>query len=281
MSKNKNTIWFWLFLAPVLIGSITVIIIPFFMGIYYSFTDWNGIGTPEFIGVTNYVNLLKDKDFLYSFVFTTQYAFVAVLIINVVGFSLALLLTQKIKFENQIRTLFFMPNLIGGLILGFIWQFIFIKIFPIIGMEAWLTNKTTGFLAILIVNTWQMGGYIMIIYIAYLQNIPTEFIEASKIDGASYFDTLKNIIIPLVAPGFTVSMFLTIANSFKMYDLNFSLTGGGPGRTTRMVALNIVETAFSDNRMSYAQAKAVIFFIVVASITLIQAYMNKKREVEL
>jgi raffinose/stachyose/melibiose transport system permease protein len=181
-----------------------------------------------------------------------------------------------------------MPNLIGGLILGFIWQFIFTNIFNALGdamgvemLQGWLATPATGFWGLVILHVWQMAGYIMIIYIAYLQSIPDELLEAADMDGASYFQKLKNVVMPLVAPAFTVSMFLTLSGAFKIYDQNLSLTGGGPGGTTKMIAMDIVDTAFAMNTMGLAQAKAVIFFIIVAILSLTQVYYNKKKEVEL
>ncbi|WP_288867224.1 sugar ABC transporter permease [uncultured Sneathia sp.] len=286
-SKVKN-LFFWLFLSPILLAFLFVIVLPLFYGIYYSFTNWNGIGTPVFKGFSNYARILTDVDFRNSIFFTVKFVIASVIIINTVGLALALLVTQEIKGKTVFRTIFFMPNLIGGLILGFIWQFVFLEGFNAIGeaigfeaLKGWLSTTNTGFWGLVILTTWQMAGYIMIIYIAHLEGVPQELIEAAKIDGANPFQVLWNIIFPLVAPAFTVSMFLTVSNSFKLYDQNLSLTGGAPFKSTQMIAMNIYNTAFSDNKMAYAQSKAILFFIVVASISLIQVYYNKKKEVEL
>ena len=286
-SKVKN-LFFWLFLSPILLAFLFVIVLPLFYGIYYSFTNWNGIGTPVFKGFSNYARILTDVDFRNSIFFTVKFVIASVIIINTVGLALALLVTQEIKGKTVFRTIFFMPNLIGGLILGFIWQFVFLEGFNAIGeamgfeaLKGWLSTTNTGFWGLVILTTWQMSGYIMIIYIAYLEGVPQELIEAAKIDGANPFQILWNIIFPLVAPAFTVSMILTLSNSFKLYDQNLSLTGGAPFKSTQMIAMNIYNTAFSDNKMAYAQSKAILFFIVVASISLIQVYYNKKKEVEL
>ena len=275
-------------MSPILLAFLFVIVVPLFYGIYYSFTNWNGIGTPVFKGFSNYVKILSDIDFRNSIFFTVKFVIASVIIINVTGLTLALLVTQEIKGKTLFRTIFFMPNLIGGLILGFIWQFVFLESFNAIGeaigfeaLKGWLSTTNTGFWGLIILTTWQMSGYIMIIYIAYLEGVPQELIEAAKIDGANPFQILWNIIFPLVAPAFTVSMFLTLSNSFKLYDQNLSLTGGAPFKSTQMIAMNIYNTAFSDNKMAYAQSKAILFFIVVATISLIQVYYNKKREVEL
>jgi len=278
---------YWLFLAPVLFALAMVIIIPLLIGVYYSFTDWNGIKIGSFVGLENYIDAFKDEEFLASLWFTTKFSVVSVLLTNAIGLGLALIVTTKIKSSKFLRTIFFMPNLIGGLILGFIWQFIFIKVFAGIGdvlgiesLKGWLSTTETGFWGLVILMSWQMSGYIMIIYIAYLEGLPGELLEASEIDGAGPFQRFRYIIFPLVAPAFTVSMFLTLSNSFKLYDQNLSLTSGGPYNSTQMVAMEIFKTAFGERDMAYAQAKAVVFFIIVAVISLTQVYMNKKKEVE-
>ncbi|MGE6257478.1 carbohydrate ABC transporter permease [Heyndrickxia sporothermodurans] len=285
---RKQNVWYWLFLAPTLIALTIVVILPLIFGVYYSFTNWNGIESPNFIGIENYINLFKDQEFLDSLWFTVKFTVVSVFLINFFGLSLALIVTQKMKTSNLLRTIFFMPNLIGGLILGFIWQFIFIKVFSgigdLLGIEAlkgWLSTSETGFWALAILMSWQMSGYIMVIYISYLEGVPQELLEAAEIDGANSFQRFIHITFPLVAPAFTVSLFLTLSNSFKLYDQNLSLTGGGPFHSTQMVAMEIYKTAFTENAMAYAQSKAVIFFIIVAAISLTQVYINKKREVEM
>ena len=285
---GKNGLFFWLFLAPVLIALIMVVVIPLLYGVYYSFTNWDGINTPVFAGITNYIQLLGDEGFRNALWFTTKFAVVSVVLINAIGLGLALLVTQKLKGSNLMRTVFFMPNLIGGLILGFIWQFVFIQGFDAIGqavgteaLQGWLSTTRTGFWGLVILTAWQMSGYIMIIYIAHLEGIPEDLVEAAQIDGANVFQRFRHIIFPLVAPAFTVSMFLTLSNSFKLYDQNLSLTGGAPYNSTQMVAMNIYNTAFLENKMAYAQSKALIFFIIIAVISLTQVYYNKKREVEM
>lgn len=287
--KTKN-LAFWLFLLPVLVALFMVIIIPFIYGIYYSFTNWNGdiSQTPGFVGFQNYVDLLKDDTFINALMFTFKYSIAAIFVINFIGLSLALIVTSKIKSKNLLRTVFFMPNLIGGLILGFIWQFIFTKVFAMIGeaigstaLQGWLSDTHTGFWGMVILSTWQMAGYIMIIYIAYLENVPDDLLEAAEIDGANAWQRFKNITFPMVAPAFTVCMFLTLSGAFKIYDQNLSLTNGGPGNSTKMLAMDIVDTAFKMNHMGEAQAKAVVFFLIVTVISLTQVYYNKKREVEM
>jgi raffinose/stachyose/melibiose transport system permease protein len=285
--RNRD-LSFWLFLMPVILSLGIVIIIPFIYGFIYSFTNWNGMVATEFIGFKNYITLFKDAEFRASIWFTTKFAVASVILLNFLGLGLALLVTRKMKTSNFMRTIFFMPNLIGGLILGFIWQFVFISVFgslgDLLGIEAltgWLSTTATGFWGLVILTSWQMAGYIMIIYIAYLENIPKDLLEAAEIDGASSFQRFRNITFPLVAPAFTVSMFLTLSNSFQIYDQNLSLTNGGPYNSTQMVAMSIVKSAFTENKMAYAQTQAVIFFLIIAAVALTQVYYNKKREVDL
>lgn len=285
---NNRSISFWLFLTPVFLGLGIVVIIPLIHGFYYSFTNWNGLEVTEFIGFQNYLAAFQDAEFVSSLWFTVRYTIVAVIILNVLGLGLALIVTSKIKSSNFLRTTFFMPNLIGGLILGFIWQFVFINVFSSLGeklgieaLTGWLSTTNTGFWGLVILTSWQMSGYIMIIYIAYLQSIPRELTEAADIDGATGFQKLRHVTFPLVAPAFTISMFLTLSESFKIYDQNLSLTAGGPFNSTQMISMEIVRTAFQENQLAYASAKAVIFFIVIAAISLTQVYYNKKREVDL
>lgn len=285
--RNKEFA-FWLFITPVLLSLTLVVSLPVVMGLFYSFTNWNGLNFTSFVGLNHYKRLLGDEQFLQSLWFTVKFSVASIILLNVIGLSLALLVTSKLKSRNILRTIFFMPNLIGGLILGFIWQFIFIRVFASIGeligvesLQVWLATPGTGFWGLVILTVWQMAGYIMIIYIAYLQGVPKELLESAEIDGATPFQKFRHVIFPLIAPAFTVTMFLTLSNSFKIYDQNLSLTGGGPYNSTQMVAMNIVDTAFSGNQMAYGQSKAIIFFLIVAVISLSQVYYNKKREVDL
>ncbi|WHY01503.1 sugar ABC transporter permease [Neobacillus sp. DY30] len=288
--KWKDAGLFALFVGPVLLAFTLIVLIPFFTGIYYAFTDWNGItGTVKWVGLDNFKYLFtEDKQFQQSFMLTTKYTFVSIILTNIIGFGLALLVAQRLKTRNLLRTVFFMPNLIGGLILGFIWQFIFVKGFASIGELtgiplfelAWLGDANTAFWGIVIVSLWQGAGYIMIIYIAALQNVPQELIEAARIDGANRFQILRHITMPLVAPAVTICLFLTTASSFKVFDANLSLTNGGPFKSTEMLALNIYTEAFVNNRYGIGEAKALIFFLVVAAITVLQVTISKKKEVE-
>lgn len=286
--KMKN-LTYWLFLAPCIAALAIVLIIPFFQGVYYSFTEYNGFQVKEFVGFENYINLFKDDQFLYSLLFTGGFSVASVIGINVIGLLLALFVTQKMgRFNTVFRTVFFMPNLIGGIILGFIWQFIFLKAFEgvaeLTGLEffkGWLSDTETGFWGLVILFIWQMSGYIMIIYISFLNNIPDELIEASTIDGANVWQRFWRIKFPLLAPAFTVSLFLSLSNAFKVYDQNMALTAGGPFSSTQMATMNIYDTAFKIQEMGYAQAKAIIFLLIITAISVIQLYMTRKRETDL
>lgn len=291
MKLNKNSfkkdMWYWLFLAPCLIALFIVVILPFIIGIYYSLTDWNGIDKPIFSGIENYKTMFGDELFWNSMVFTAKFAAVFVVIVNVLGLGLAMLVTRALPGKNIMRTAFYMANLVGGLILGFIWQFIFVNVFDALGditgfmwLKGWLASTETGFWGLVIITAWQMAGYVMIIYIAYIESVPQDLLEATEIDGANAWQKFKNIVFPLIFPAFTVTMFLALSNSFKLFDQNLSLTRGAPGNTTQMLTLNIYQTAYAENRMALGQAKAVVFFVVIAIISIIQVYYNKKKEVE-
>lgn len=287
---NKNNLKFWFFLSPALLSFIIVVIIPMFLGFGYACTDWNGVSSKfNFVGLKNFVRIFTDDPkFLHALAFTFGVAVFTIILVNVVGLALAFFVTQKFRGANFLRGIFFMPNLIGGLLLGFTWKFIFIDIFSAVGrlfgfgfLEAWLTNMQTGFFGIIILNVWQMSGYMMIIYIAQLQQIPVSVKEAAKIDGASPWQTFRKITFPLVMPAFTIGMFLSIANSFKMFDQNLALTSGGPYHSTEMLALNIYNTAFTMNESGYAQAKAIVFLLIVSAIGITQLIITKKKEVEM
>ncbi len=284
---KRSKVGFWLFLAPCLLSFLIIVLIPMITGFYYSFTDWNGMSTSaNFVGFDNFVKIFTDPNearFWSAFRFTSIFTVFAVICINLVGFCLALLVTKKFKGANLLRSVFFMPNLIGGLLLGFAWKFIFTKVFPATGipfLANWLTNSETGFMALLIVMVWQMGGYMMIIYVAALQGIPDSVLEAAELDGARGFRRLRTIIMPMISQAFTIGLFLMLSNSFKLFDQNLALTGGGPNHGTEMLALNIYKTAFSNNDMGLAQAKSLIFLIAVAIISIIQLRISKRAELE-
>lgn len=288
---NKSKGWFAFFTLPLISIFTVVVLVPFVMGIWYSFFDWDGISANPmvFVGLENYTRIFRDQDFFTSIWLTIRFTAMAIITVNITGLGLALLVTSKLKSANLSRAMFFMPNLIGGLILGYIWQFIFSDAFRIIGenigfemfFRNWLLDRTYAMFALVIVFTWQMAGYMMVIYIAGIQGIPNETIEASKIDGANAWQRLKSVTLPLLMPSITIALFLTLSFSFKIYDVNLSLTDGGPVGSTQLVALHIYDEIFGYNNYGFGQAKAVIFFILLASVTLTQVYITKKREVEM
>ncbi|MGF7045652.1 raffinose/stachyose/melibiose transport system permease protein [Paenibacillus sp. DS2015] len=292
MNNHKKSKWVpqLIFVGPVLIFFTLIMIIPFLLGMYYSFTDWNGVaGTVNWVGFKNFTQIFtNDSDFWKSFGFTVRFTIVGVILTNVVGFFLAYFLTKGLKLRNVLRTVFFMPNVIGGLLLGFIWQFIFIKGFSTLGDLTgwsffnlpWLGDSTTGFWGITIVFVWQSAGYLMVVYISSLTNVPTEVMEAAELDGANTWQMLRSIIIPLIMPAVTICLFLAISWAFKMFDLNLSLTKGGPFKSTESVAMNVYVEAFQNNRYGLGTAKSLLFFIVVAVITMIQVRLTKSKEVE-
>jgi raffinose/stachyose/melibiose transport system permease protein len=287
---KKSKIGFWTFILPSLTFFVLVVIIPAVWGLGYSFTDWNGISKDiHFVGVGNYIKIFtEDKDFLHAFGFTAIFSVLAVIGVNVSGFLLALLVTSKAKATTLMRGAFFMPNLIGGILLGFTWQFIFVQAFGAVynatGWKVfsnWLSDTKTSFMGLLILVIWQLAGYMMIIYIAQIQNIPDNLLEAAEIDGAGYMQRLRHVILPLVAPAFTIGLFLSLTTCFKLYDQNLALTNGGPYNSTEMMSLNIYNSAFKYNELGVAQAKAVVFLMIVAAIGLTQLYFSKKKEVEM
>ncbi|UJF27742.1 carbohydrate ABC transporter permease [Planococcus sp. 107-1] len=289
-NKNKRK-WFVLFVVPLLFIFTTVVIIPFIIGIYYAFFEWDGIAANpmEFVGLDNFGKLFDDDQFLRSAWLTTLFTVLSVITINAVGLAFALLVTSKIRTANAARTLLFMPYLIGGLILGYIWQFVFLDVFEFLGELTgltdvffnWLIDPEFALYALVFVFTWQMAGYVMIVYIAGIQAIPNDVVEAAKIDGATPWQRFMRITLPLLMPALTISLFLTLSSAFKIYDVNLSLTGGGPANATELFAMNIYNEIFGSGNYGFGQAKAIIFFVIVAAITLTQVYLTKKREVEM
>ena len=293
-SRTKRKLTEFLFLLPTLIAFIMVIIIPFILGIYYSFTDWQGTGAvSQMVGFENYKGIFQEAGFLHSFLVTLLFTVLNIITVNVVAFVISLLVTSEIRGRNIYRAGFFVPNLIGGIVLGLVWQFIFSNILPSIGVSlGWeglskslISNKDTVMFTMVTVNTWQYAGYIMLIYVAAIQGISKSVMEAAEVDGARYWTRVTRIQIPLMANAFTISLFLTLTNSFKMYDVNVALTNGGPFmnkpvQASELLALNIYQTAFKYNNMAQGQAKAVIFFIVLTIFSIIQVSWNKSKEVE-
>ena len=272
--------YFPIFVLPTLIAFSFAFIIPFVMGVYLSFCKFKTITNAQFVGLENYIKIFADKDFVNAFGFTLKFSVVSIITINVFAFILALALTRKVKGTNLFRTVFFMPNLIGGIILGYIWQQMINAV--LLKYETTLVaNPTYGFWGLVILMNWQMIGYMMIIYVAGLQNVPTDLIEAAQIDGATSLQTLFKVKIPMVMPSITICLFLTVSNSFKLFDQNLALTAGAPSKKTAMLALDIYNTFYGRNGYEgVGQAKAVLFFIVVAVIALGQLVLTRRKEVE-
>ena len=272
--------YFPIFVLPTLIAFSFAFIIPFVMGVYLSFCKFKTITNAQFVGLENYIKIFADKDFVNAFGFTLKFSVVSIVTINVFAFILALALTRKIKGTNLFRTVFFMPNLIGGIILGYIWQQMINAV--LLKYETTLVaNPTYGFWGLIILMNWQMIGYMMIIYVAGLQNVPTDLIEAAEIDGATSLQTLFKVKIPMVMPSITICLFLTVSNSFKLFDQNLALTAGAPSKKTAMLALDIYNTFSGRSGFEgVGQAKAVLFFIVVAVIALGQLVLTRRKEVE-
>ena len=272
--------YFPIFVLPTLIAFSFAFIIPFVMGVYLSFCKFKTMTNAQFVGLDNYIKIFADKDFVNAFGFTLKFSVVSIVTINVFAFILALALTRKIKGTNLFRTVFFMPNLIGGIILGYIWQQMINAV--LLKYETTLVaNPTYGFWGLIILMNWQMIGYMMIIYVAGLQNVPTDLIEAAEIDGATSLQTLFKVKIPMVMPSITICLFLTVSNSFKLFDQNLALTAGAPSKKTAMLALDIYNTFYGRSGFEgVGQAKAVLFFIVVAVIALGQLVLTRRKEVE-
>ena len=282
--------WSWFFLLPMVSAFAIGFVWPFLQGIYLSFCDFRLISDAKWVGLKNYISVFQDINFMRSFGYTAVFAVVSLVIINVLAFLVAYVLTLEIKGSNIFRTVFFMPNLIGGIVLGYIWSMIFDGILSQFDTSI-LQESTWGFWGLIILLCWQQIGYMMIIYIAGLQSVPGDMLEAAKIDGASGAQTLFRVIIPNVMPSITICTFLSLTNGFKLFDQNLALTGGQPFiiqpdgsaiKTTEMLALNIYSTFYGQGASApgYAQAKAVIFFILVAALGLLQLSFTRKREVQ-
>jgi raffinose/stachyose/melibiose transport system permease protein len=286
-----------LFIFPCALAFVMVIICPFVIGIYYSMTDWNGVNPViSWVGFINFQGMFSQPQFIYSFLITLMYTAINIVFVNLVGFLLSLLATSKARLRNLYRAGFFVPNLIGGIVLGYIWQFLFNNVIYTLGSNlgigflssSLISKPATVIWAMSFVNTWQYAGYIMMIYVAAIQSISDSIMEAASVDGASYFTRIRKILVPMMANAFTITIFLTLTTSFKQFDLNFSLTNGGPAlrfmgkaiRSSQLLAMDIYSTANGLNKMAEAQAKAVVFFIILVVFSLVQVYINKRREVE-
>lgn len=280
MEKNIRK-YFPIFLFPTLISFTLVFLIPFILGIYLSFTKFTTVENAIWVGIDNYIKAFtQDTNFLNALWFTIKFTIVSVITINVLAFCLALILTKAIKGTAFFRTVFFMPNLIGGIVLGYIWNLLINSVLGLFGYDITYDAKF-GFWGLVFLMNWQLIGYMMVIYIAGIQNIPKELNEAARIDGASPFNILKNVTIPMVMPSVTICLFLTLTNSFKLFDQNLALTGGAPARETSMLALDIFNTFYGRiGWQGVGQAKAVVFFLIVAIIALVQLKITARKEVE-
>ena len=290
---HHRTIINIIFLFPLLFTFAVTVIVPMFVGVFYSFTDWNGVTYTRMVGFENYAAMFKEAAFIWSLLLTILFVVINMLLVNLVAFLLALLCTTKLKGVGFFRAAYFLPNLIGGIVLGYIWQFIFSNVLTTIlkSPHSALASTNTAFIAIIVVYVWQYAGYIMLIYINGLATVPKDVLEAAQIDGASDMTTLFQIKIPMIAATFTICTFLTLTSAFKQFDVNLALTNGvGTVRDfmgqrlsngTQMIALNIYNTAFARDMYGYAQAKAILFFIILACVSLIQVRISNKREVEM
>ena len=282
MEKSVRKYW-PVFVLPTLAAFTIGFIWPFVWGIYLSFCRFTTVNKVTFVGLSNYGKLFSDASFGHAFWFTALFTVVSTVTINVLAFVIAMALTRNIKGTNIFRTIFFMPNLIGGIVLGYIWQILLDGLLSMWGRPLLALDATSGFFGLLILMSWQQIGYMMIIYIAGLQNVSPDLIEAAEIDGATPWQIMTKIKIPMVMPSITICTFLTLTNSFKLFDQNLSLTGGEPAKASQMLALNIYETFYGRSGPQWkgiGQAKAVVFFLLVVVISLVQLNATRKREVQ-
>ena len=272
-----------IFVLPTFLAFVIGFILPFIEGLYLSFCQFTTVKDAKFIGIGNYQRIFTDSTFTNSFKFTVLFPVASIVLINVIAFILALLLTRKLKGTNIFRTIFFMPNLIGGIVLGYIWQILINCVLSIVGKPLLALNTSAGYWGLIILMCWQQIGYMMIIYIAGLQNVSDDLIEAAQIDGATWWKTLWKVKLPMVMPSITICVFLTLTNSFKLFDQNLALTGGDPNHFTEMLALNIYQTFYARagaQWKGFGQAKAVLFCVLVIAISMIQLKATRSREVQ-
>lgn len=272
--------YFPIFVLPTLIAFLISFIIPFFQGIYLSFCKFSNVNNAKWVGISNYQKAFSNNDFIHALITTVCFTIVSMITINLFAFIFASLLTRGIKGTNFFRTVFFMPNLIGGIVLGYIWQLIINGVLINFGIDI-TYDASLGFWGLVILTNWQLIGYMMVIYIAGIQNIPGELTDAAKVDGASRGQILRHITIPLVMPSITICFFLTLTNSFKLFDQNLALTAGAPGKESSLLALDIYNTFYGRTGWEgVGQAKAVVFFLIVALISFLQLKLTKNKEVE-
>lgn len=273
--------YFWLFVLPLFLAFTVVFLVPFVMGVYLSFCKFTTVTNATWVGFANYVKAFTlGKDFVNALWFTVKFTLVSVVTINLFAFALAMILTKNIRGTNLFRTVYFMPNLIGGIVLGWIWQMIFNGVLRPYNLTL-TSNPTFGFWGLVILMNWQMIGYMMVIYIAGIQSIPGDLYDAADVDGAGWWCRLRNVTIPMVMPSITICTFLTLTNSFKLFDQNLALTAGAPSKKTAMLALDIYNSFYTrTNFEGVGQAKAVVFFLIVAIISLIQLSLTRSKEVD-
>ena len=275
--------WWPVFVLPTLLAFMIGFVVPFLEGLYLSFCKFTTINKATWVGIGNYINVFQDSQFWSSLGFTASFTVVSTILINVLAFAVALALTKGILGTNLFRTVYFMPNLIGGIVLGYIWNILINCFLSLIGKPLLALNTPAGYWGMIVLMCWQQIGYMMIIYIAGLQSIPGELIEAAKIDGATGTQTLFRVKIPNVMPSITICMFLTLTNSFKLFDQNLALTGGDPNHATEMLALNIYKNFYARSGAAWkgiGQAKAVVFCIMVIAISMIQLRLTRSKEVQ-
>ena len=288
-SKIKNVVSFLVFAGPAVTVFFLVIILAFINGIKLTFTDWNGLSdTYQYIGFKNYVDAFADTAFWTSLGRTFQYVICVVVFTNIIAFLIAYFLTRGYKGQGFFRVAFFTPNLIGGVILGIVWKFVFSEVFVQLGRKYeigifksnWLSSPDTAFLAMVVVAVWQLAGYLMLIYMAGIISVPKDVLEAAKLDGAVGFRGIRHIVVPLIMPSITIAAFMSVKTAFMAYDVNLSLTNGGPFQSTELVAMRVYNKAFQAEQYGVGQTEALILFIIVAVISIIQVSITKKREVE-
>lgn len=280
---------FTIFALPGCLIFCMVVIIPFIYGFYLTLTDWDGVKkVKNIVGFTNYLSAFKDAEFWGSMGLTLKYVLLSVVLVNAVAFLLAYALTNGLKGQKFFRVGFFTPNLLGGVVLGFIWQFVFSRVLVNMGQStgwgifsaSWLGDPNKAFWSLVIVTVWQLSGYMMLIYIAGFTGLSHDVLEAASIDGATGLQKMKSVILPLMVPSFVICLFFTLSRAFMVYDVNLTLTGGEPYGTTRLVAMHVYEKAFTSRQYGMGQAEALILFVIVASISGLQIYLGKKKEVE-
>ncbi len=280
---------FSMFALPGMFFFCTVIVIPFMYGVYLTFTGWDGISaTKELVGFVNYSSVFRDKEFWNALWLTIKYVFLSTILVQVVAFFLAYMLTSGMKGQNFFRAGFFTPNLIGGIVLGFIWQFVFSRALTTFGAisgipffeTSWLSDPTKAFFSLVIVTVWQYSGYMMLIYVAGFVGVPKDVLEAASIDGASNIQKTRHVVIPLMSNSFVICTFLTLTRCFMVYDLNISLTSGEPYGSTIMAAMYVYQQAFKSRKYGIGQAESIVLFIVVTVIAIVQFYLGKRKEVE-